>query len=47
MPFHPRDFRNVYLLASTEEVSETINRLGKDAAEDVVNFINSKNKKEE
>ena len=24
MPFHPRDFRNVYLLASTEEVSETI-----------------------
>ena len=27
----------------TEEVSEKINRLGKDAAEDVVNFINSKN----
>ena len=27
----------------TEEVSERINRLGKDAAEDVVNFINSKN----
>ena len=30
-------------IVRTEEISEAINRLGKDAADDVVNYLNSKN----
>ena len=44
MPFHPRDFRNVYLLASTEEVSETITdnglkEVGINAKEQIQMFV--------